>query len=143
MCKCGDGTHYLVVSSQIRWPLGHWGEWNSIINQISTYSTNYNAMRTNYIYEVWNPKIQFLIHKDFPIILILSRINPISGIDTSFFKTISILSYHPQLGLPRSLFTVDLLKFWIHGLPTWFFWLYFNYEIKYSTLHILIPSEPT
>ena len=39
-----------------------------------------------WLHSLWNPEVQCRIHKDSPIIPILSRINPISRIDTYFFK---------------------------------------------------------
>ena len=35
----------------------------------------------NYLYGLWNPEVQCLIHKTSPIILILSQINPIPHIE--------------------------------------------------------------
>ena len=40
----------------------------------------------NQLHDLWNPDVQCRIHKDSPIVPILSRINQISRIDTCFFK---------------------------------------------------------
>ena len=41
---------------------------------------------TNKLYGLWNPEVQCRIYKGSPIIPILSRINPITRIDTYLFK---------------------------------------------------------
>ena len=53
---------------------------------------------------LWNPEVQCRIHKGSPIIPILSRINPISRIDTYLFKVHSNIvlpsTPRPPVGLP-------------------------------------------
>ena len=55
-----------------------------------------------------NLEIQCRIYKGPPIIIILSRINPIPRIDTYSLRSITILSSHIRLGLPKGFFPVGL-----------------------------------
>ena len=67
----------------------------------SAWSTRYKL--TNSLHDLWNPEVQCRIHKDSPIIPILSRINPIPRIDTHLFKVHSniVLQSTPRsVGLP-------------------------------------------
>ena len=48
---------------------------------------------TSYLHALWNPEVQFRIHKGSQIISILSRINPIPRIDTYIFKVHFLLVY--------------------------------------------------
>ena len=41
---------------------------------------------TNSLHDLWNPEVQCRIQKGFPIIPILSRINPIPRIEAYFFS---------------------------------------------------------
>ena len=64
------------------------------INSSENFSLKYRRIfsilwafsRYNYLYDLWNPKVQCRIHKGSPIIPILSRINPIPRMDTHIFK---------------------------------------------------------
>ena len=58
---------------------------------------------SNYLYGLWNRKVQYHINKGSPIIHILSRINPTSLIETLILKFILISPTHPRLDLPRDL----------------------------------------
>ena len=62
------------------------------------------TLLTNELHGLWNLEVQCRIHKGSPMILILSRINPIPRIDNYFFKIHS----HLSLGLPKSLFSVGV-----------------------------------
>ena len=118
---------------------------------------------------VWNlTKIQFIvfvminsmaygtrssmhIHKDPLIIPILSRINPIPGIDT-YLRSILILSIHLRLGLPKGIFPAGvpvkilktlllffILATWPAHRPDYVRWTVTNYEVPhceaFSTPH--------
>ena len=54
------------------------------------------------------PRGSCRIHKGSPIIPILGRINPISRIDTYFFKFPSNIVVHLRFSLPKGLFPLDL-----------------------------------
>ena len=57
---------------------------------------------------LWNPEVQCRIHKGFPIIPTLRRINPIPRIDTYFLKVHCNIVLHLRLGLPKGLFPAGL-----------------------------------
>ena len=56
------------------------------------------------IHGLWNPEVQCHIHEGSTVIPILSLMNPISRINTYFFKAHSNL----RLGLPKDLFPIGL-----------------------------------
>jgi hypothetical protein len=53
---------------------------------------------------LWNPKINFRVHKSPPLVPFLSQISPIHTILSYLFKSILMLSTHLRLGLPSGLF---------------------------------------
>ena len=59
-------------------------------------------------YGLWNPEVQCHIYKGSPVILILSRINPIPCNDTCFFQIHSNIFLPSTLGLPKGLFLAGL-----------------------------------
>jgi hypothetical protein len=63
------------------------------------------------LHGLWNPEVQCRIHEDSPIIPILSRINPITRIDTYLFKVHSniVLPSTPKELFPAGL-PVKILK---------------------------------
>ena len=56
-----------------------WGGEKAPIFLVSTHNTNK-------LQDLWNPEVQYRIHKGSPIIPILSRVNPIPRIDAYFLK---------------------------------------------------------
>jgi hypothetical protein len=58
---------------------------------------------------LWNPEVQYHVHKSPPLVTILSQIDPFHA-TPSYLRSILILSTHLHLGLPNGLFP--------SGLPT-------------------------
>jgi hypothetical protein len=59
---------------------------------------------------LWNPKVQYRVHKSPPLVPILSHINPVHSIPSYLSKILLILSTHLRLCLPSGLFP--------SGMPT-------------------------
>jgi hypothetical protein len=53
---------------------------------------------------LWNPKVQYHVHKSPPLVPILSKINPIHTIPSYPLRSVSILFNHLYLGLHSGLF---------------------------------------
>jgi hypothetical protein len=51
---------------------------------------------------LWNPKVQYRVHRAFPLVSILSKI--INPVQTVSLRSILILSTHLRHGLPSGLF---------------------------------------
>ena len=64
---------------------------------------------TNSLHGLWNPEVQSRIHKGYPIIPILSRINPIPPINSYLIKIHSNIVPHLRLGLRKGIFIAGLL----------------------------------
>jgi hypothetical protein len=53
---------------------------------------------------LWNPKVLHRVHKSSPLVYILSQINPIHTIPSSFSKIHFIFSAYLRLGRPSRLY---------------------------------------
>ena len=53
---------------------------------------------------LWNPNIHHRLHNSPPLVLILSQIDPVHVPHPTSWKSILILSFHLQLGIPSGLF---------------------------------------
>jgi len=53
---------------------------------------------------LWNPKVNFRIHKSPPPVSILSQINPVHALNPSSWRSILIFSCHLRLSLQSGLF---------------------------------------
>jgi hypothetical protein len=55
---------------------------------------------------LWNPKIHYWVHRNPPLVPILSQINPVNT-TPSYLRSILILSTHPRVSLPSGLYLSD------------------------------------
>jgi hypothetical protein len=62
---------------------------------------------------LWNPKVHYRVHKNPPLVTILSQINPFHT-TPSFLRSILILSTYPHIGLPSGLFPSGLVTTIVH-----------------------------
>jgi hypothetical protein len=76
---------------------------------------------------LWNPKVQYRIHKSPPLVPILSRMNPIHSIP-SYLSKIHFNIVHSRLGLPSRLFP--------SGFPT-----NILYTFLFSPIHATRPAH--
>jgi hypothetical protein len=54
-----------------------------------------------------NPKVHYRVHKNPPLLLVLSQMHPVRAFKTYFPKTFPISSFRLLLGLPSDLFPSD------------------------------------
>ena len=77
-------------------------EYYKYTRHISVTALLFSFVESIYFQGLSIPEIQYHIHKGFPETPILSQINPVTHIDTYFFKI------QEGLGLPKGLFPVGL-----------------------------------
>jgi hypothetical protein len=72
---------------------------------------------------LWNPKVNYQVHKSPPMVPILSQINPVHSTQSSIsLRFILILSFHLRLGLPSGLFP--------SGFPTKILYVFLSYPMQ-------------
>jgi len=65
---------------------------------------------------LWNPNVDYRVHKSRPLVPILSQMNPFTSSQTASVRFTLILSSHTHLRLPSSLFPSGILaKTCIHS----------------------------